>query len=428
MKTYSKTSKSPATGAKLKAQSSKLTRNQPLLPQPRKMTVAGIMSGTSADGIDVALVEIAPRSSNPLPSLKLLALESFPWPKKLRLAILAAMNADAISAAEMARLHWRLGESYADALSQTAALHPAVTIDLAGCHGQTIYHQGRSEKYLGQPLRCTWQLGEAALVAARCDVPVVSDFRPADISVGGQGAPLVPLLDYALFQHPARARILQNLGGIGNLTAIPPNAAANDLLAFDTGPANMLIDACMVRLYGKPYDRDGIAATRGIPNQSILKQLLAAPFFSAAPPKSAGREQFGAACADRFLALCDKAACSPADIIATATALTADSIQLACQRFVLPHIQSSSTKASAIDFILSGGGAKNSALTRMLSERISPLGYKLSLSDDFGVPTQAKEAMAFALLAWQTWHRMPGNIPSATGAARPAILGKVTYA
>ena len=386
------------------------------------MVVAGIMSGTSADGVDVALVEITRRAGEPFPQLTLLAHESFPYPKAQRNAVLAAMDAPSISAAELARLHWRLGEVYAAALQQTAALHPGFTIALAGCHGQTIYHQGRASKYLGKPLRCTWQLGEAAVITEKCRVPVVSDFRPADMAANGQGAPLVPLLDYALFKHPTRARILQNLGGIGNLTAIAPNAAIEEVLAFDTGPANMLIDACMARLYRKAYDRDGTVAARGRVIQPVLDKLLAAPFFSALPPKSAGREQFGAAYADRFLKLCAHTR-APADIIATAAALTAESVKLAYERFVRPRIGIAET-----DYILAGGGARNRTLVRMLSDRLEPLGCQLALSDGFNVPTQAKEAMAFALLAWQTWHRLPGNVPSATGAARPVILGKITYA
>ncbi|MHB1022184.1 MAG: anhydro-N-acetylmuramic acid kinase [Acidobacteriaceae bacterium] len=387
------------------------------------MIVAGLMSGTSADGVDVALVRITEGAKAGIPKLKLLAFESFPYSKKLRTAVLQAMDAASISAAEMARLHWRLGEVYADAVLQTQKRHPKLRIDLIGNHGQTIYHQGKAEKYLGQPLRCTWQLGEASVIAAETRIPVVADFRPADMAVGGQGAPLVPLLDYVLFQHPKRNRVLQNIGGIGNLTLVAAGCRFNDLLAFDTGPGNMLIDAVMQQLYNKPYDRNGAVGRRGKVLQPVLDTLLNDPFFAEAPPKSAGREQYGAAYTEKLIALCRKSSKNPEDVVATATALTAESIRLSYERFVQPRLQTSRT-----DYVIAGGGARNATLMQMLRDRLEPLGCKLALSDDFGLPTQAKEAVAFALLAWQTWHHLPGNVSSATGATRPILLGKISYA
>ena len=199
----------------------------------KTMTVAGIMSGTSADGIDVALVRIAPRKQRA--KLTLLAHESFRFPAALRRAVLEAMNAAATSTAELARLNWRLGLAYADAVKATLERHP-VKLDLVGCHGQTLYHQPRAEVYAGRRFACTWQLGEAAAIAAAAGVPVVSNFRPADMMAGGQGAPLVPLLDYVLFADMKRGRVLQNIGGIANLTAIPAGATADEVIAFDTGP------------------------------------------------------------------------------------------------------------------------------------------------------------------------------------------------
>src|SRR5277367_1906130 len=185
------------------------------------MTVAGIMSGTSADGIDVAFTRITPHPEDPdAPALKLLSHAGFPFPPALRRAVLAAMNADAIATAELARLNWRLGQAYSEALAVALERHPC-RLDLVGCHGQTIYHQATPDRYLGRTASCTWQIGEMAIMAQQSGVPVVSNFRPADMVVGGQGAPLVPLLDYVLFRHPTRGRVLQNLGGIGNLTALP---------------------------------------------------------------------------------------------------------------------------------------------------------------------------------------------------------------
>ena len=388
----------------------------------QNMVVAGVMSGTSADGVDVALTRIASRSGN-TPTIKLLAHEHFAYPAPLRRAVLAAMDARSITTAELARLNWRLGEFYADAVASTAAKH-RMQPQLIGCHGQTIYHQGAEEKYLGQPLRCTWQLGEPALIAARNKIPVVSNFRPADMAAGGQGAPLVPMLDYVLFRDAKRNRILQNLGGIGNLTVLPAGAPPEKVFAFDTGPANMLIDACMQKLFGKPFDRNGATAANGWIIRPIVNELLREPYFIAKPPKSAGREQFGEAYAARFLKLCKAHKAQPEDIIATATALTAWSIADAYKRFVQPKID----RTAKTEFIAAGGGTRNATLMTLLQLSLEPLGCTVRTTDALGMPSQAKEAAAFALLAWLTLHGEPGNIPTATGAKHPAILGSITHA
>jgi anhydro-N-acetylmuramic acid kinase len=385
----------------------------------KSMIVAGLMSGTSADGIDVALVRISPTLA--LPRLKLIAHHAVPYPKTLRSAVLAAMNAAETSAAELARLNWRLGIAYAEAVSAAIARHP-VKLDLIGCHGQTIYHQGKPAVYAGRSLACTWQLGEPALIAAKMGVPVVSNFRPADMAAGGQGAPLVPLLDFVFFAHPKRARVLQNIGGIGNLTLIPASARPEQLLAFDTGPGNMVIDALTENLFAKRFDRNGSIARRGRVLSSVVDSLLRDRYFVEPPPKSAGREQFGAEFATRLLALCRRKNTKAEDVIATATALTAETIAASYRSFVQPL-----AKNSAVDYILSGGGARNATLVEMLRERLEPAGCKVMMSDEAGLPSQAKEAVAFALLAWQTWHHLPGNVPSATGAHRAAVLGEISY-
>jgi anhydro-N-acetylmuramic acid kinase len=386
------------------------------------MTVAGIMSGTSADGIDVAFTRITPHPDDPeAPALKLLAHAGFPFPPALRRAVLAAMNADAIATAELARLNWRLGQAYSEALGVALERHPC-RLDLIGCHGQTIYHQATPTRYLGREASCTWQIGEMAMLAEQSGVPVVSNFRPADMVVGGQGAPLVPLLDYVLFRHPTRGRVLQNLGGIGNLTALPPKAGPLQVVAFDTGPGNMVIDQLMQQLFGKRFDRGGKTGARGTVIKPVVSARLREPFFAARPPKTAGREQFGSDYAARFLDACRKAGGSPEDAIASATALTAQSVALAYSSFLFKTM-----RKAPVDFIVSGGGARNLTLMQMLREQLEPLGCTVQASDDLGLPAEAKEAAAFALLAYETWHRRPGNIPSATGAARPAILGEITY-
>lgn len=387
---------------------------------PRAMTVAGVMSGTSADGVDVALVRITPASRGP--RLRLLAHHAVPYSAPLRRAVLAVMNAEHASTAELARLNWRLGLAYAEAVRGALKAHPA-RLDLIGCHGQTVYHQAQPAVYAGKTFACTWQLGEPALLARETGVPVISNFRPADMAVGGQGAPLVPLLDYVMFAHPKRARVLQNIGGIGNLTAIPAGADANNLIAFDTGPGNMVIDALMMALFDKKFDRDGRTAARGRVLENVLRRTLNGAYFRKTPPKTTGREQFGATFAAEFLHSCKKSGGSAEDAVATATALTAESIAIAYDRFVQPRMNN-----SPVDFIVSGGGARNRTLMALLTQQLTPRGCRVQTSDDAGLPSQAKEAAAFALLAWQTWHQLPGNVPAATGAKQPAILGEIVYA
>jgi anhydro-N-acetylmuramic acid kinase len=384
------------------------------------MTIAGIMSGTSADGIDVALVRITPSAH--VPKIKLLAHHAVAYPASLRKAVLSAMDAPQTSTAELARLNWRLGIAYADAVRAALKKHP-VKLDLIGCHGQTIYHQAQPSAYVGKQIACTWQIGEPALIAREIGIPVISNFRSADMAVGGQGAPLVSLLDFVLFAHPRRARVLQNIGGIGNLTALPAGAGAEKLIAFDTGPGNMLIDALMAQLFGKKYDRDGRTASRGLVLESIVKSTLRDRYFRQRPPKSAGREQFGAEFTTAFLRACNNAGASAEDVVATATALTAESIASAYDGFVQPLVGN-----TPVDFIVSGGGSRNRTLMSMLCSRLELRGCNVMASDTVGLPSQAKEAVAFALLAWQTWHGLSGNVPAATGASRPVILGEITYA
>jgi anhydro-N-acetylmuramic acid kinase len=335
------------------------------------------------------------------------------------------MNANA-SVADLARLSFLLGELYADAIGETAT-RASLKPDLVGCHGQTIYHQGDPAPFLGRKIACTWQTGEGSIIAARCGVPVVNDFRPADMAASGKGAPLVPFLDYVLFRHRRRGRIVQNIGGIGNLTAIPPKATPEQVLAFDTGPGNMVIDQVMDRLFDKSYDRDGRTAQRGKPLETIVSEILAGRFFRRKPPKTAGREEFGREFVTNFLRRCGRA--RKEDVVATATALTARSIAEAI-RPLLPLSQRNGSRTGKLfhDYVVSGGGANNRALMRMIEDELRPFGLRIRRSDELGMPSEAKEAVAFALLAYQTWRHEPSNVPSATGAARPAILGKISYA
>ena len=356
--------------------------------------------------------------------IQLLGHAEYSYPAKVRAAVLSAMNANRASVADLARLNFLLGELYADAVLATERQF-RVKAELVGCHGQTLYHQGEAQTFLGRRVAATWQTGEAAVIAARVGVPVVSDFRPADMAAGGKGAPLVPYLDYMLFRDPKIGRIVQNIGGIANLTAIPAGADASRVFAFDTGPGNMVIDAVTEELFGRAFDRGGKIAKSGEVLESVLEPMLRREFFRAKPPKTAGREEFGREFVREFLR--QMPGRWKEDVVATATALTAGSIADAVRRFVIGK-SSSDAKNSFREMILSGGGARNATLVGMLAERLAPLGIQLRFSDEFGVPSEAKEAVAFAVLAYETWHRRASNVPSATGAKRAAVLGKISYA
>lgn len=411
----------------------------------QEMTVAGVMSGTSADGINVALMRFrgGRAATDEVPHkgsrgrggrdhassgnhIKLLGHAEFAYPRKVRAFVLSAMNASAANVADLARVNFLLGELYSDAILATQRRF-RVKADLVGCHGQTLYHQGEPAAFLGHKIAATWQTGEAAIIAARTGVPVISDFRPADMAAGGKGAPLVPFVDYILFRDAHIGRIVQNVGGIANLTSIPANAAASAVIAFDTGPGNMVIDAITEKLFAKPFDRDGRIAASGKVLDGIVSRILRHKFFRAKPPKTAGREQFGRQFVEEFLRAC--ANCRKEDAVATATAVTAKSIADAVRRHLLGNASPPKNKydQNKYEMILSGGGAKNSTLVSMLKRELAPLRIRLCFSDEFGVPSEAKEAMAFALLAHETWHRRPSSLPSATGAKRAAVLGKITY-
>jgi len=388
------------------------------------MIVAGVMSGTSADGINVALVQTGARvrrqshANSRTLDFKLLGHAEYPYSKHVRDSVLRAMNAERASVADLARLNFLLAELYSEAVLATQRRF-GHKVELVGCHGQTLYHQGDPAPFLGRKISATWQTGEGAVIATRVGAPVVSDFRPADIAAGGKGAPLVPFLDYFVYRDKCVGRIVQNIGGIGNLTAIPAMASSQQVIAFDTGPGNMVIDAVTERLFGKSYDRDGQIAASGAALEHVIRDLLRMPFFARKPPKTTGREEFGREFVQQLIQRCGRA--KKPDIVATATALTARSIAEAVQRFVL-------RRGSFVEFVVSGGGTKNPTLLAMLANELRELKLTIRTSDEFGLPSEAKEAAAFALMAYETWNRRPSNVPSATGATRPAILGKISYA
>lgn len=374
------------------------------------MRIAGIMSGTSLDGIDVAIIDLKGAAAR----FQLIAGHHANYTAKVREALLSVSNAVA-HVATVSRLNFLLGELYAKAFLDCCRKHgiDPKTVRAIGCHGQTIYHEGHPEPFLGKRIANTLQIGEASVIAERTGVDVVSNFRERDIAAGGQGAPLVPLFDYLLFRHAKHGRIALNLGGIGNITAIPAGGALSDVVAFDTGPANMIIDQLAVRLTGgvQQYDRNGALARKGRVDERLLKQLLDNPYFRKAPPKTAGREQYGSAFIDGLIAT----GIPVIDLMATATMFTARTVELGIRQ----------TRGTYRDLIVGGGGARNSFLMELLAKCT---GLRTQTSEAFGVDSTYKEAIAFALLARESLAARPGNVPSATGASRPAILGKLTRA
>jgi anhydro-N-acetylmuramic acid kinase len=351
------------------------------------MRVAGLISGTSVDGIDVAVVDIDG-------DIQVVATKTVPYPPEVRGAILSVSNA-ATHTATIARLNFLLGELFAEALQKTGV--PLETIELIGSHGQTIFHEGQAVDFLGRKVASTLQIGEAAVIAERTGIETIADFRTSDIAAGGNAAPLAPFLDYQLFRHPERGRVALNIGGIANITVIPANASAGDVIAFDTGPGNMLMDAL-----APPFDRDGEGARAGRVDDDLLAKLLDDSYYHRPPPKSCGREQYGA----------DFLQSTGIDLV-TAMELTVRTIESSIARY-----------PETAEVIVSGGGAHN----RYMMERLrAVLRSRVTTSAEFGIDVDAKEAILFAVLAYQTYHRRPGNIPSATGARKPAILGKGSW-
>jgi anhydro-N-acetylmuramic acid kinase len=367
------------------------------------MRVAGVMSGTSLDGIDVAIVDITGRGWSK--KIATVAASTTPYPKRVREAILGVSNREAHTG-EIARLGFLLGELYAEAITNTCRKHRVPHVDLIGCHGQTVFHEGQGRTYLGRRVASTLQLGQGGVVAERTGVPVISNFRVRDMAAGGKGAPLVPYVDYLLFRHARRCRVALNLGGIGNLTAIAPGASPEQVIAFDTGPGNMVIDALAQRHTGGMFDKGGRLAARGAVDRSLVQKMLRAPFYRARPPKTAGREEYGESFLNHFAAL------APADAIATATAFTAETVAAGIRRHVPYKVD---------DLIVAGGGAHNPVLMANLKALLPEVA--VTTTAEFGISVDAKEAIAFAVLAYETRHSRPSNLPSATGARHPVVLG-----
>lgn len=387
------------------------------LLQKEKLLVIGLMSGTSGDGVDAALVEIGGWGLST--RAKLLDFYCLPYGEEVRGRILAVAGGEYGGSAELCRMNFFLGSLFAEAclrLCAQAGVSPR-EIDLVGSHGQTVWHEPRPEPYLGKALPSTLQIGEASVLAEALGCAVVSDFRVRDVAAGGQGAPLVPYTEFLLYRDPARTVALQNIGGIGNITLLPQGGGLSDLLAFDTGPGNMVLDALVSRMTGGAarYDDGGRLAASGRVSEALLARMLDDPYLSLAPPKTTGRERYGAAYADSLWKQGLALGLSPADLLATAARFTAETIREGVERFCPRRPDR---------MIVGGGGSHNPVLMRHLADCLP--GCEVVANEALGLNSDAKEAVAFAVLANEALHDSPNSAPRATGAPHPIVMGKIT--
>jgi anhydro-N-acetylmuramic acid kinase len=386
------------------------------LAAKKRRLIIGLMSGTSADGVDAALVEIEGAGNESI--VDLLAWQTFAYPAGIQEEVLRLSSGANCSPGQISDLNFRLGGLFADAalgLCDSQKVDVS-SVDLVGSHGQTIFHRGPGVKAGGIP--STLQLGEPCLIAERTGITVVADFRPRDVAAGGQGAPLVPLADYIIFASASKSRCLLNLGGIANVTLLHKGCGLGELLAFDTGPGNAVLDS-LARIFSEgreSFDDGGVLALQGTADRTFLEKLLENPFFELAPPKSTGRDTFGEPFARQVLETGRALGLSDADIMKTAVSLTVRGVVDACRRFFPPGLPMD-------EVIVSGGGVHNVALMATLGKGFS--GAQVVSSSDLGLDADAKEAVAFAVLANETVSGHAGNVPSATGASRAAVLGKI---
>ena len=385
------------------------------------MRVLGMMSGTSADGIDVALVRIS--GAPPSLSIKFEGHHHLRFPARVRDAILRLANGGATTPAEISQLNFLMGEEFGAAAVAACKRWrvPLRQIGLIGSHGQTIFHQGVPARFLGtRKVASTLQIGEPSIIAARTGITTIGDFRPGDMAAGGQGAPLVPFVDYLLYRDRKVGRVALNIGGIANVTVIPVAARPEDVFAFDTGPGNMIIDALVERATRRrlSFDKNARIALRGKVIRPLLETMLRSPYLRLPPPKTAGREQFGLEYADELIRWAKKRRERTEDLVRTATIFTALSIADAFRRFIFSRVRVN-------EVIVAGGGTKNPLLMAQL--RAALPGIEIVPSARFGVPAEAKEALAFAVLAYEAFHGRANNLPSATGATRAAIMGKLVH-
>ena len=387
------------------------------LEEKETLRVIGLMSGTSADGMDAALTEIT--GAGIQTRVRMLGFVSLPYTDAERETILRLASGESGGSRELTLFHFWLGQRSLEAcraVCDAAGIAPE-SVDLVGSHGQTLYHLPRGEEYLGGSVRGTLQLGEASVICEGLGCPVVSDFRVRDLAAGGQGAPLVPYAEYLLYRRETETVGLQNLGGIGNLTVLPAGGRPEDTFAFDTGPGNMVIDQLAERITGgaKRYDENGEMASAGRVNEALMAWMLQDPYLEKAPPKTTGREEYGAEYITRLARKAEELRISPEDLLATATRFTAVCVKTAIRDYcpVRPDL-----------LIAGGGGCRNDTLMRGLREE---LGIPVLTNEDLGLDSDAKEAVAFAVLANECVHGHANNLCSVTGALHPVVMGKISF-
>lgn len=381
------------------------------LQERAALRVCGIMSGTSLDGIDVAIVHITGSGTDTRVVVE--AFETIPYEPVVRAELLELQQSPGLGT--LTRANYALGILIARAVRSVCASNGFALdrIDLIGSHGQTIHHAPSYDRVLGIDAHGTMQIGDPSVIAQQTGVVTIGDFRIADCAAGGHGAPLIPAVDYLLFRSDTATRVMLNIGGIANVTVLPRGCGRDDVSGFDTGPGNMIIDALCARFYGEAFDRDGVHAATGTVSAPLLSFMLDHAYLTKQPPKSTGREEFGRVYVD---ALIGAQPISHDDLIATATAFTAHSIVRACEAFIVP-------RTPIDEMIVSGGGAHNRVLMRMIAELMPAV--RLRTTDDLGIAADAKEAVGFAVLANETIHELPANIPAVTGASGPVVLGKI---
>jgi len=393
-----------------------------------KRYVVGLMSGTSVDGIDAALVEISGSPQSPKVHLK--AFDNTPFPSSVREKIFRLFDPKTADVESIGYMNFLLGELYADAslaIMKKAGLQPE-DVYAIGSHGQTIWHAPVYEAPDGVPVHYTVQIGEGSVIALKTGVPTVSDFRTADMAAGGQGAPLVPFTEYLLYRKQEETVLLQNIGGIGNITVIPAGCGPEKVFAFDTGPGNMIIDAAVCAITGgkENCDLGGARAARGKVCEEMLQYLQQDPYYTKELPKSTGREYFGVQYTDTIRGMQKELAISDDDLIATVTDLTAWSIADAYERYILPALGGKSSPLAAKQLVVGGGGSYNQTLMTFLARRMEAFGVQVCTQEAVGGNSDAKEAVAFALLADRCMHGLCGNLPSVTGAKLPVVMGKIS--
>jgi anhydro-N-acetylmuramic acid kinase len=388
------------------------------LNEKESRIIIGLMSGTSCDGIDECLVKI---TGNCLSTeVDIIGFETYPYKNEIRELIFEASRKETGTVDKICRLNFILGKLFADAVREIAGKLsvPLSEIDIVGSHGQTIYHISSLKEKTDKEVRSTLQIGEPSIIAQETGVTTVADFRTRDIAAGGEGAPLVPYADFILFGRDVIGRAIQNIGGISNVTFLPADCDINEIIAFDNGPGNMIIDrfAEIITDGRLTYDKDGELASKGTLDQDLLERLCTHPYLSKSPPKSTGREDFGFQFSDNLYKELRQDNIDILDVIATITAFTAKSISDSYRKFILPYYKID-------EIIISGGGVRNPVLFQFLKDYLVDM--SISKVDDFGIPSDAKEALAFAILANETISGNPGNVPSATGAKESVVLGKI---